>query len=128
MMLTEVKCRGAESWLRDILLDSGTPPWDLEPTPIPEITPLQQAEIQEAFAESVVDMIKQMGQAPTPAQASELKEMVTQDYRFGMLQGAQNRANKMKITINDQFAHGGWAECFNAVSYTHLTLPTNREV
>ena len=46
MMLTEVKCRGAESWLRDILLDSGTPPWDLEPTPIPELTPLQQAEIQ----------------------------------------------------------------------------------
>ena len=99
MMLTEVKCRGAESWLRDILLDAGTPPWDLEPTPIPELTPSQKAEIQVAFAESVVDMIKQMGQAPTPTQANELKEMVTQDFRFGMLQGAQNRAT---------------------VSYTHL--------
>jgi len=26
MMITEVKCRAAESWLRDILLDNGTPP------------------------------------------------------------------------------------------------------
>lgn len=26
MMITEVKCRAAESWLRDILLDTGTPP------------------------------------------------------------------------------------------------------
>ncbi|HAW76802.1 MAG TPA: hypothetical protein DCW74_13835 [Alteromonas australica] len=123
MMLTEVKCRGAESWLRDILLDSGTPPWDLEPTPIPELTPVQQAEIQEAFAESVVDMIKQLGQAPTNAQLSELKEMVTQDFRFGMLQGARNRADKMKITINDQFAHGGWSESFNEFITDLVTYP-----
>ena len=55
--VNQVKCRGAESWLRDILLDSGTPrgqSYYLN-------TPIQQAEIQEAFAESVVDMIKQMG-------------------------------------------------------------------
>ena len=26
MMLTEVKCRAAESWLRDILMDTGAPP------------------------------------------------------------------------------------------------------
>ena len=38
MMITEVKCRAAESWLRDILLDSGTPPWDLQPTPIPDLS------------------------------------------------------------------------------------------
>ena len=30
MMVTEVKCRAAESWLRDILLDQGSPPWGLE--------------------------------------------------------------------------------------------------
>lgn len=37
MRITEVKCRAAESWLRDILLDSGAPPWDLQPTPIPDL-------------------------------------------------------------------------------------------
>ena len=123
MMLTEVKCRGAESWLRDILLDAGTPPWDLEPTPIPELTPRQQAEIQQAFAKSVVDMIQQMGQAPTESQLNELKEMVTQDYRFGILQGAQNRADRMKVTIQDQFVHGGWPESFNDFITDLVTYP-----
>lgn len=123
MMLTEVKCRGAESWLRDIMLDSGTPPWDLEPTPIPELTPIQQAEIQEAFAESVLDMIKRMGEAPSPAELNEIKEMVTQDYRFGILQGAKNRADRMKITIQDQFTHGGWAESFNDFITDLVTYP-----
>ena len=39
MMITEVKCRAAESWLRDILLETGTPPWDLQATPIPDLEP-----------------------------------------------------------------------------------------
>ena len=41
MMITEVKCRAAESWLRDILLDQGSPPWGLETTPIPDLSPQQ---------------------------------------------------------------------------------------
>ena len=49
MMITEVKCRGAESWLRDILLDTGTPPWDLKPTPIPDLAPDQMEEIKNLF-------------------------------------------------------------------------------
>ena len=43
MMVTEVKCRAAESWLRDILLDQGSPPWGLEATPIPDLSPQQTA-------------------------------------------------------------------------------------
>ena len=42
MMVTEVKCRAAESWLRDIMLDNGSPPWDLEASPIPELSPTQR--------------------------------------------------------------------------------------
>ena len=34
MMITEVKCRAAESWLRVILLDQGSAAWELQPTPI----------------------------------------------------------------------------------------------
>ena len=50
MMITEVKCRAAESWLRDILLDNGSPPWDLQPTPIPDLSPAQSKEVQDIFA------------------------------------------------------------------------------
>ena len=64
MMLTEVKCRAAESWLRDILMDSGTPPWDLHATPIPDLSEGHNEEIQSAFAEQIIAMIEATGQAP----------------------------------------------------------------
>ena len=113
MMLTEVKCRGAESWLRDILLDTGTPPWDLTPTPIPDLSPEQSGIIQQIFADKVLQAIQATQQAPSIEEMEELKEVVSQDYRFRILQDAQNRADKMKIRINDQFAQGGWPDAFN---------------
>ena len=123
MMITEVKCRAAESWLRDILLDSGTPPWDLQPTPIPDLSPSQTSEMQNAFAQQILRMVEGEGRAPSPDEMLELKEMVAQDYRFKLLQGADNRAQKMKIKISDQFAQGGWAESFNDFITDLVTQP-----
>lgn len=123
MMITEVKCRAAESWLRDIMLDTGTPPWDIVATPIPDLSPVQVQDIQDIFAERVLGLLEETGQAPTKAQIAELKEMVGQDYRFQILQEAQNRTDKMKIKIHDQFAQGGWADSFNDFITDLVTYP-----
>lgn len=123
MMLTEVKCRAAESWLRDILLDTGTPPWDMQPTPIPDLSPDHSEEIQQAFAERVVAIIQQTGEAPSPAQMMETKELVAQDYRFKILQAAQARVDRMKIRIDDQLAQGGWPDAFNEFITDLVTFP-----
>lgn len=123
MMLTEVKCRAAESWLRDILMDSGTPPWDLHATPIPDLSEGHNEEIQSAFAEQIIAMIEATGQAPNQTEVLELKEMAAQQLRFKMLQAAQNRVDKMKIKIEDQFAQGGWAEAFNEFITDLVTFP-----
>jgi hypothetical protein len=123
MMLTEVKCRAAESWLRDILLDTGFPPWDMQPTPIPDLSPDHTGEIQQGFAERVVEMIQQTGQAPSPAQMLEMKEIVAQEYRFKILQAAQARVDGMKIRIDDQLAQGGWADAFNEFITDLVTFP-----
>ena len=53
----------------------------------------------------------------------ELKEMVTQEYRFKLLQGADNRAKKMDIKIRDQFTQGGWGESFNEFITDLVTYP-----
>jgi len=123
MMITEVKCRAAESWLRDILLDTGTPPWDLQPTPIPDLTPDHTAELQQALAAEVVRLVETEGQAPTPDKMAQLKEMISQDYRFKLLQAADDRAKRMKLKISDQFAQGGWAESFNDFVTDLVTYP-----
>jgi hypothetical protein len=123
MMLTEVKCRAAESWLRDILLDTGSPPWDLSPTPIPDLPPDASAELQNAFAEEVMAVIQATGEAPSKGQLLELKEVVSQQYRFKVLQAAQMRVDKMKIKIEDQFTQGGWPEAFNEFITDLVTFP-----
>ncbi len=123
MMITEVKCRAAESWLRDILLDSGTPPWDIVPTPIPDLSPLDRQQIQDTFASEVLTMLEENQQAPSKQEMAQLKEMVSQDYRFKILQDAQIRADKMHLKIEDQFAQGGWAESFNDFITDLVTYP-----
>ena len=123
MMITEVKCRAAESWLRDILLDDGTPPWDLNPTPIPDLSPAQSKEVQGIFAERVLKMVEEYGKAPNASEIREIKEMVSQDYRFDVLQQAQIRADKMKLKIQDQFAQGGWGDAFNDFITDLVTFP-----
>lgn len=124
MMITEVKCRAAESWLRDILLDTGMPPWGIEPTPMPDLSPRQTQEIQDAYAERVMSMLQSTGQASSVEDMAEVKEMVSQEYRFKILQDSQNRADKMKVKINDQFAQGGWGEAFNDFITDLVTYPS----
>lgn len=123
MMITEVKCRAAESWLRDILLDNGSPPWDLAATPIPDLSPVQDKEVQTEFAQKVLDIVQQLGQAPTSAEMAEMREMVAQDFRFRILREAQTRADRMKIKIQDQFMQGGWEDSFNDFITDLVTFP-----
>lgn len=123
MMVTEVKCRAAESWLRDIMLDNGSPPWDLEASPIPELSPTQTKEVQGIFAERVLKLVQEYGKAPSPDEMEEIKEMVGQDYRFYILRAAQTRADRMKVKIQDQFAQGGWESSFNDFITDLVTFP-----
>lgn len=123
MMLTEVKCRAAESWLRDILMDTGSPPWDIEPTPVPDLPEATDAIIDEGLGAKVAGFIQQLGQAPDAEQVQELREVVAQELRFAVMQDAAARANKMKLKISDQFAEGGWSEAFNEFLTDLVTFP-----
>lgn len=124
MMITEVKCRAAESWLRDILLEQGGPPWDLETSPIPNLSPRQMSEVEQILGERIMELLEIVGQAPSPATILEMRELATQDYRFEVLRQAQNRADRMKIKIKDQFVEGGWDTAFGEFITDLVTFPT----
>ena len=123
MMLTEVKCRAAESWLRDILMDTGSPPWNIKPTPLPTLPDARDQVITEILGERVLEFIQTVGQAPSPVEVDEIREVIAQDMRFEMLKDAQNRADKMKRKIEDQFAEGGYASAFNEFITDLVTFP-----
>lgn len=123
MMITEVKCRAAESWLRDILLDQGMPPWSLEPTALPELPPDTERAVEQAFAQRVLQRLQARGQAPTVEEMNEEREATLQDFRLRQLHEAHNRAGRMKDRIEDQFEQGGWGDAFNAFLTDVVTFP-----
>jgi hypothetical protein len=125
MMLTETKCRAAESWLRDILLEEDAgPPWDLTPTPIPALPPESEDEINSRVAERVMAMIQSEGEAPTQQVVKELREVVLDEVEKEILKEASNRIDGMRFKIKDQFAQGGWVESFNDFITDLSTFPT----
>lgn len=123
MRITEVKCRAAESWVRDILLDSGSPPWSLEPTPVPELKPDQLKMMQEIFTQKLLEYTRTTGVAPSPEEMMDMQEMYEQEYRYRLLQTAQTKADRMTDLIKDQFAEGGWVESFNDFVTDLVTYP-----
>lgn len=123
MRITEVKCRAAESWLRDILQADGGPPWDLKPTPIADLDPSSTGLIQSMFAERVMNMIKVLGESPSREDMENLKETALTEYKQKIQQQAQNRADRMKHKIEDQFAEGGWYQAFDDFITDLATYP-----
>lgn len=122
MMVTATKCRGAESWLRDILLDQGMVPFDLKPTAIPDLNPENTQQVTATLAQRVIGVI-QSGMPLDPIAMSSLQEQAQEDIRNQLLDDANDRAEAMKRQINDQFAEGGMIDAFNAFISDLATYP-----
>lgn len=123
MRITEVKCRSAESWIRDILMEDGKPPWELKPTPIAALDPTTMEQINKIFAERVRSMIQVTGESPSTEDMENMKELVTNELKLKVQQFAQNRADRMKDKIEDQFAEGGWYQAFDDFITDLVTYP-----
>lgn len=122
MMLTETKCRGAESWLRDILLDEGMIPFDLKPTPMPDVPPDYEQKVTALVANQVIQAI-QANEQLSPMMMETFKEQAREDIRVALMEDSVDRADRMKRQIQDQFAEGGMVDGFNAFISDLATYP-----
>ena len=124
MQITEVKCRAAESWLRDILLDGGAPPWKLTASPDPELSPEHKVELEQEFTNTILQLIQGTGVAPELHEMPSLREMYEEEFKRRIAQAAQHKADMMQRRIEDQFAEGGWYQAFNEFVTDLSTYPT----
>lgn len=122
--ITETKCRASESWIRDILLDGGAPPWMLKASPLPELSPEDQAALEQEFTQHLLQMVQTTGAAPDMEQMPSIREMFEEEYHRRMAQAAQHKADLMQQRIEDQFAEGGWYQAFNEFVTDLSTFPT----
>jgi hypothetical protein len=123
MMLTDIKCRAAESWIKDVLINMRERPFDLVPTEQPIIPPevkmdivrLVQAEAQEFLA---------MGARLHPDTFSMRLSEVHDQLLLKVKEEAKERARRMGNLIEDQLHKGSWEKAFNDFISDFVTYPT----
>lgn len=114
--LIALKCRSAEAWINDILLNSVDKPWTLKPTEIPELP--------EWMKEQVVDALEmEMQSLGVPddirKRAKELKDAAL---KYAVEKSEQAVA-AMEKKIEDQSLEGGWRTVFAEFIQDLTTFP-----
>jgi hypothetical protein len=122
MMLTDIKCRAAESWIKDVLLSTGQQSWTLTPTPEPSLP----SEMREGIIETVVqeaNSVQQQGMAIDPRainmRMKELYDSVTK----AVGEKAKDAASKMERRMQDKLVEAHWPETQAEVIYDFVTFP-----
>lgn len=120
MMLTDVKCRAAISWIQDVILGSGERPFSCEPTPMPEMPP----EIEKMLEKEAFEQLQVMSSIiPDPA---DLRRR-TQEFKDEVLAEAKKRAKimaeRMEEKIDDDYVHGELYEALGDCIDDFVTFP-----
>ena len=113
------KCRIAEAWLRDVYLGQAEPPWALDPTPVPALTPDHMAEVYQQLQAEILDVVGRFGTSPPEdiliARRNELADAV----RMRIRDQAKDAVERMAAKMEDQLVQGGfrteWADFLNDV-------------
>lgn len=118
MGITEAKTRNAEAWVKDILFQPNNIPWDIEPTPVPELPKdLQEQVVGNFFNTALQQIVAASVQAGQPingesvvaqlqAQIPDLQKQV----KALLLEKARERAKEIHAELHDQLIEGGWYE------------------
>lgn len=132
--LTNIKVRSLNAWLVDIFFsDTGEPPFDLEPTPMPELSQIVEEQIKQDLQERYSSLFQQLmvlsQYNPQIIQdiASKLKsefENLKNEYLREIQEHARKKTEIEKNRINDQFIEGGFYEALKEILLDIALFPT----
>lgn len=129
--LTEAKCRAASAWVREVVLPVGEQPWDISPTPQPDLpAPIKKGIVSKAV-EQAVQVMQQTAQAGGGVLdrgefrdlAVQLGEKLRDDAEKAYTKAAATRARRMSATIADRLTEGGYYEAMDAFIEDFVTYP-----
>lgn len=119
MMLTAVKCRSAEGWLREVLLPQGDKAWGLTPTAQPDIAPHQD----EMLLQEIFRAAETLGYEITEELADKQLQMAQDQLAAAVHEQAQEAALRMERLCHDQQQEGGYQHAFADFLSDLVTFP-----
>lgn len=122
LMLTDIKCRAAESWIKDVMVSAGEMPWACEHTKIPEL----HAGIQQGVMQQVMRDAQEMMQQGFDITQEDIIARTQMEYdqiQRRMQDAADYAAEKMGMKIEDILQEAQWTNTFMDIIYDFVTFP-----
>lgn len=133
MMITDVKCRALESWLKDIMLPSGERPFNIEHTPVPDIPPQLVQKAQQVFLQDYMTRVQVQAQAagvafdPKMINEDDFREAAKkfQDELLKQITDqAKTDADAIEDHVDDELREGKWYDALSEMIEDFATYPT----
>lgn len=124
--LTTTKCNAAISWLQDILFQPNSRPWDVEPTPIPELPPEIESQITQQTIEECVMILQQnamlAGQQDVAQLIMDHKHHISKRVIRKLKERSKEILEEAKLKIDDQLWEGGWYHALKTCLFDLVVL------
>lgn len=121
---TALKCRAAQSWIRDVLMPGKGQPWGVEPTPVPDLPPEDLARIEQEVMNALQMEMMMSGMEPTPDMAYGIARELRDNIDARKRHEAKTRSARMDQKINDLFVEGGFNRAMSDFIDDITTFPT----
>lgn len=116
MLITDMKCRTAEAWLKEILFGTGKLPFDIEPTPVADlpkevVTQVTTEIFQTAMETAMFETFATGGQMDPKQTYAEIIDMMPELLELArekIQKQAMETAEKMKLKMDDQLTEGNF--------------------
>lgn len=133
--LTNIKCRAAEAWIKEVLLQPGEKPWKLEPSPIPTLSPEKQEQLLGTVGPALTNIITQhvnnqitTGQVANPGvMTAEMQSYMKEAKKFYEDQiedEVKELSEDVEKQINDVFVEGGFYQALEACIHDLNIFPS----
>lgn len=123
MRLTDIKCRAAASWIKDVMTVSTERPFDLTPAKEPSLPP--------EIKMSIIDLVRaeaqeylQVGASIHPETFRTRMEQVHDEVMQKLRAEARDNAKRMRDKIDDQMTSGKFDDAFKDFIDDFVTYPT----
>lgn len=123
MMITDIKCRAADAWIKDVMQNHDEATWSLTPTIEPELPPELSQEVQQVVLQEAIALAQQ-GVEVMPETIKLREEQVLKESEVRIKEVALDKAKRMENRILDKLQEGGFRKALAETIYDFTTYPS----
>lgn len=123
MMLTQVKCRAAESWIKEIMFTPGERPFTVDPTPVADIPTQVRDMIRNRVLQELTEL-EAAGMVPSPEAVQQRLNTVEASVQQHAQRKADAQAEGMEDYIDDIYVEGKFYDELESFVNDLVTYPT----